>query len=231
MRIVIVEQWSILRSGLRTVLTQSGHAVLGMATTAEEALVVVDRERDPELAVIGSIGVPVGELLHDLAEAAPSLRTLVFLERADRPTVDLLLRAGVAGVLDQQTEGPQLLDAVDRIHRGERVFAPSVIDVLVGAGGLARDPAVRQHAVAVATEGVPLTARELEILGCLRTGATNRDIAGRLFIGEATVKSHLASAYAKLGVANRHQALVRAAQLGLITVTLPKLTPHAAAVG
>jgi DNA-binding NarL/FixJ family response regulator len=231
LRIVIAEQWSILRSGLRTVLTQGGHAVLEMAVTAAEALDAVARQLEPELVVIGALDVPVASFLHDLVEVAPRVRTLVFVEHLDRPAVDALIQAGAAGILDQQAEGPQLLDAVARIHRGERVLAASVIDVLVGIGRVAHDPIERHRAVAVATDAVPLTARELEILGCLRTGATNRDIAARLFIGEATVKSHLASAYAKLGVANRHQALVRAAQLGLITVTLPKLAPQAARVG
>lgn len=219
MRAVVVEQWSILRSGIRTVLTQAGHGVLGTADSVASAFEAIRSSAGVELVIVGAIDVPSATFVEQLVTVAPTTRSLVFLDHPSRAAVDALLGAGATGIVDHTTEGPQLLDAIERIHCGERALSSRVIDVLAGVSRRADDRVDRRrHTVREVTGGVPLTLREREILGCLGTGATNRDIAAHLYIGESTVKSHLGSAYAKLGVANRQQALVRAAELGLVRV-------------
>jgi DNA-binding NarL/FixJ family response regulator len=218
-RTVVIEQWSILRSGIRTVLTQGGHAVLATADSAVSAFEAIRSADGVELAIVGAIDCAADVFVQDLAKVIAGVRSLVFLDHPSRASIDALLGAGAAGIVDHTTEGPQLLDAVERIHRGERVLSNPVIDVLAGVSRRHDASADRRRdTLQEAAGGVPLTDREREILGCLRTGGTNRDIAAHLYIGESTVKSHLGSAYAKLGVANRQQALIRAAELGFVSV-------------
>lgn len=218
MRVVVIEQWSILRSGIRAVLAQGGHGVLGTMGSAAEGLAAAVATQGVELVVVGTTDRPVEEFLRELGEVAPSVRSLVLIDHPSRSAIDALLTAGASGIVDHTTEGPHLLDAIERIHRGERVLSNPVIDVLVGVSRRSEDLHDRRRVVREVATGVALTAREREILGCLTTGASNRAIAASLYIGEATVKSHLGSAYAKLGVVNRQQALIRAAELGLVSV-------------
>lgn len=210
MRAIIIERWAILRHGLRAVLGQSGHPVLSSAASAAEGLTAVQRERKVELVVVGMVDDrdPV-DLLAVLAEHAPGVPVLVLADDLDRSRIDALLVAGAAGILGRLAEGTEVVDAIERLGRGERVLSNDVISCLVRA----IEPGRSSSEPIVATQ---LTAREREILTFLATGATNRDIATKLFIGEATVKSHLASAYSKLGVANRHQAVARCVELGVV---------------
>ena len=218
MRVVVAEQWSILRSGIRTVLTQGGHAVARTAGSAAETLEALRSSPAVELVVVGEIDRPTECVLDELAREVPGIRSLAIVDNPTRSLIDALLTAGASGILDRSADGPELVDAVDRIPRGERVLSNPVIDRLVGATGQGGDLSHRRHLVQTAVDGVELTGREREILGCLATGGTNRDIASQLCIGEATVKSHLSSTFVKLGVANRQQALLRAAELGVVDV-------------
>jgi DNA-binding NarL/FixJ family response regulator len=186
--------------------------VLSAAATAGEGLAAVSSARDLELVVVGSTDdEDLVALVHDLRALAPQAKVLVLADQPDRASIDSLLAAGAVGMLGRLAEGSEVLDAIVRVGRGERVLSNEVINILLGVieGGTAALPA---DVVAPTA----LTLREREILAWLVTGATNRDIASRLFIGEATVKSHLASAYTKLGVANRHQAVAKGIELGLV---------------
>lgn len=219
MRAIVVERWSILRSGLRTVLANGGHAVLRVVPDTASAVLAVAAEHQPDLVLLGAVDdVEQPEAVRRFLAAVPELKVVVLAAHPGRALVDALLTAGVAGVLDHTTEGPALLEALDRVRRGERVLSDAVIDVLVGIGGTGAGVGAPERPVVASLPGGSgeLTAREAEIVRLLGTGASNRDIAGRLFIGEATVKTHLASAYGKLGVVNRHQAVVRAVELGLV---------------
>jgi DNA-binding NarL/FixJ family response regulator len=211
MRAIIIERWAILRHGLRAVLGQAGHAVLSTSTSAREGIEAVDGARDLQLVIVGATDdQDVTSLVVGLRLTAPATRVLVLLDQPDKAVIDKLLHAGAVGIIGRLAEGSEVLDTVERLGRGERVLSAEVIDALVDA--IDASAAARP---AAATTGA-LTAREREILSWLATGATNRDIANRLFISEATVKSHLASAYTKLKVANRRQAVAKGIELGLL---------------
>lgn len=213
MRAIIIERWAILRYGLRAVLSQAGYPVLSAVPTAQEGLESVASARGLDLLIVGTTDDhDLVALVAELGVAAPAAKVLVLADQPDRATIDALLQAGAVGILGRLAEGSEVLDAIERLGRGERVLSNEVINTLLGA--IDRDgTAVLPDDIAVSTA---LTVREREILAWLVTGATNRDIAGRLFIGEATVKTHLASAYAKLGVANRRQAVAKGIELGLV---------------
>jgi DNA-binding NarL/FixJ family response regulator len=127
----------------------------------------------------------------------------------DHPVVRDGLRgmfAGSAtGYLLKDAPADELLRAVRAAARGDAVLSPSVATRLVG----------RMRAPVPASE--PLSQRELEVLGLVARGAGNREAAARLFISEATVKTHLTHIYAKLGVNDRAAAVAAAFDHGLLT--------------
>lgn len=224
MRAIIIERWAILRHGVRAVLNQAGHPVLSAAVTAAEGLDAVRAGQRVELVIAGQTDdQDLVALVTQLRGAAPEAKVLVLADRPDLEEIDAILAAGAAGILGRLAEGIELLDAIDRIGREERVLSNEVIGTLLGGIDPSRGAALAPEA----TTGTPLTARETEILSCLVTGASNREIARALFIGESTVKTHLASTYAKLGVTSRHQAVARGLELGIVAWQGPSTAAHA----
>ena len=224
MRAIIIERWAILRHGVRAVLNQAGHPVLSAAITAAEGLDAVRAGQRVELVIAGQTDdQDLVALVTQLRGAAPEAKVLVLADRPDLEEIDAILAAGAAGILGRLAEGIELLDAIDRIGREERVLSNEVIGTLLGGIDPSRGAALAPEA----TTGTPLTARETEILSCLVTGASNREIARALFIGESTVKTHLASTYAKLGVTSRHQAVARGLELGIVAWRGPSTAAHA----
>ena len=212
MRAIIIERWAILRQGLRAVLREGGYPVLSAAATGAEGLESIRTARKLELVVVGHTDdLDAVHLVAAVAEASPDARVLVLTDRADRRHLRRLLSAGADGVLGRLSETQGLLDALARLERGERVLSNEVIMTLVGSLEEGEAPPAR-----LAAGNAVLTAREQEVLLRLATGASNRELADDLFIGEATVKSHLVSIYAKLEVPNRHRAVARALELGLL---------------
>lgn len=112
------------------------------------------------------------------------------------------IKAGATGYLLKDTPRADLFRAVLSAHRGESVLSPAVAGRLMGQ---LRSPARE-----------PLSQREIEVLTLIARGCTNRETATRLFISEATVKTHLLHAYAKLGVRDRASAVATAIEQGLI---------------
>jgi DNA-binding NarL/FixJ family response regulator len=113
------------------------------------------------------------------------------------------IEAGATGYLLKDTPRDELFRAVLAAARGEAVLSPSVATRLMGQ---LRSPAKE-----------PLSQRELEVIGLVARGSTNREAAAQLFISEATVKTHLLHVYAKLGVKDRAAAVAMAFERGLLT--------------
>ncbi|HLF41343.1 MAG TPA: response regulator transcription factor, partial [Acidimicrobiia bacterium] len=107
-----------------------------------------------------------------------------------------------------------LEDAMRKIAAGERVVAPDALSVLIGLVGAGED----RWEVTIPEAGDNLlTPKELEVLGHLTKGLTNREIAASLVVSEATVKSHLARIYEKLGAPGRREAVRRGIELGILS--------------
>jgi DNA-binding NarL/FixJ family response regulator len=122
------------------------------------------------------------------------------------------LRAGAVGYLLKDAPSARLVEAIRAAARGESFLQPSIAAKVVAEfTRLAERPAAEAAPLAE-----PLTERELEILRLLAAGDSNKDIAGRLFLAEGTVKNHVTSILGKLGVPNRLHAVNRARELGLI---------------
>ncbi|GGR71540.1 DNA-binding response regulator [Streptomyces aureoverticillatus] len=217
-KVLVVDDQFLIRAGLVGVLRAApGIEVVGEAGDGAEAVELAASARPDvilmDIRMPGMNGITATERI--LAEAAdPPPRILVLTTFDLDEYVYGALRAGAAGFLLKDSGPERLLAAVAAVDSGDALFAPSVTRRLVEAF------AVRSGAVADA--GVPpdlaaLTGRELEVLKLIARGLSNAEIADRLYISEATVKTHLNRTMNKLDLDTRAQAVVIAYETGLVT--------------
>ncbi|KRE60450.1 response regulator transcription factor [Nostocoides sp. Soil756] len=203
-RLLVVDDHPVVRAGMVAVLGEEPDLeVVGEAGHGAEALALVPRLR-PDV-VLMDLRMPV----MDGAEATARLRSL-----PDAPQVLVLttydtdadivraVEAGARGYLLKDAPTAVLTDAIRRAAAGETVLAPMVAARLADR---------------LRTRALPeLTAREVEVVALVAQGCSNAEVGRRLFIGEATVKTHLLRAFAKLGVSDRTAAVAAAHRRGLI---------------
>ncbi|GAA3629000.1 response regulator transcription factor [Microlunatus ginsengisoli] len=214
-RVLVVDDQDLFREALVALLgTRPEVEVVGQAADGEHALAAADR-LDPDV-VLMDLRMPVLDgvsAIRRLRVERPRIRAVALTTFDGEDEVFAALRAGAVGYLLKDCSTQQLLDAVLAAHRGESVLAPAVTTKLVArvsTGDLPAPAAGRQPLAD------PLTARELEVLRLIAEGMSNREISGRLFLSEGTVKNHVTNVLAKLGVRDRTQAVLRAAALSLI---------------
>jgi DNA-binding NarL/FixJ family response regulator len=200
--VLIADDHPVVRQGLRVLLSLEddievvGEAADGAETIELAASLVPDVILlDLKLPVLDGLGV-----LADLRDRGLRSHTLVLTSVADQASVTVAMRAGAAGFLYKDVDPDALVRAVRSVHDGNTVLAPEA------AGSL-----VRSQARASAVAGLDaLTAREREVLAQIAEGRSNREIARLLHMSEKTVKTHVSSVLAKLGVADRTQAALYA---------------------
>jgi DNA-binding NarL/FixJ family response regulator len=203
-RLLIAEDQSLMRRGLHTVLDyEPGFAVVGEARDGAEAVAEAARLR-PDV-VLMDLRLPVQDGVQATrAIVGQGLARVLILTTFDTEEYVLEgIRAGAAGYLLKDVEADELCAVIRRIAAGEAFVQPSV------AAKYLRELAEAHGR----TAPEPLTPRELDVLRLLATGVNNRDIAAALNIAESTVKNHVNSILAKLQVANRTAAALKARDL------------------
>ena len=211
-RLLIADDHPVVRDGLSGMFAADpGFEVLGEAGDGAEAVrlaralrpdVILMDLRMPEMDGVTAIA--------ELARHGVTARVLVLTTYDTDSHVLPAIEAGATGYLLKDAPRTELLRAVRAAARGEAVLSPSVASRLMG----------RVRAPAAGSDG-PLSQRELEVLQLVAAGTTNREAAARLFISEATVKTHLLHIYAKLGVSDRAAAVAEAFNRGLLTPAGP----------
>ncbi len=211
-RVVLVEDQTLVRQGLRSLLELSGEAeVAGEAATFEEALSLVPAVRPDVLLLDMRLPGPSGlDVLRGLATAGYLPPTLVLTTFDDDALLLEAVRAGARGYLLKDVTLDRLTDVIRRLARGETFFQPTV--TRRASESLGRTPA---HTDGFATPEA-LTSREVETLRLMAGGYSNREIASAMGLSEGTVKNHVSSVLLKLGVRDRTRAVLKGLAEGLI---------------
>jgi len=201
-RVLVVDDHPVVRQGLRAFLDlQPDLEVVGEA--ADGTACVAEAERLRPDVVLLDLRMPDGDglaALRVLAEAGNPARVLVITSFTDPGAVVPAIRAGAAGYVYKDVEPSALATAIRAVHAGHVLLNPDVAGLL--AAGVSPAPA-------------KLTAREREVLAEVARGRSNREIAGALHLSEKTVKTHVSSVLAKLGLADRTQAALYAVRTGI----------------
>jgi two-component system, NarL family, response regulator DevR len=209
-RIVLVDDHSIMRQGLRAVLEREDDLrVVGEAGTPAEAVVAVATSR-PHVVLL-DLKLTAGpqtdglDVCRRLCAAHPGIGVLVLTTFAEDRLVVESVQAGARGYVVKDVDTTELVRAIRAVSRGESAFdersASAMVRSLSGGGVPERER---------------LTERELDVLQLLARGLSNRAIGGQLFISETTVKFHVGNLMRKLMVSRRAEAVYAATKLGLL---------------
>ena len=211
-RVVVADDQSLIRSAIRTLLeTAPDIQVVAEAANGDAAVAAAARHR-PDVVVM-DIRMPVLngiEATRRIRSSHPDVAVIVLTTFDLDQYVFQAVRAGAAGFFLKDDDAAPLLDGIRAAARGEAVMAPSALRALVDEFARTAEPD-QDAAVALAT----LSPRETEVLRAMADGATNGEIAARLFISEATVKTHVGAVLSKLQARDRTQAVVQAWRGGL----------------
>ena len=195
--VLIVDDHPVVRQGLRALLeVQDGIAVAGEAGDGETAVALaLDLTPDVILLDLKLPGLDGIGVLRDLVERGCQARVLVLTSATEPASASLAMRSGAAGVLYKDTDPDALVRGIRSVHDGNVLLSASAAAPLMRSAG------------AVLGGGIDaLTSREREVLAELAKGRSNREIARALRVSEKTVKAHVSSVLAKLGVQDRTQA-------------------------
>jgi DNA-binding NarL/FixJ family response regulator len=213
-RVLLCDDQALVRSGFRMVLeARADMRVIGEADDGIQAVALAGHARpDVILMDIRMPNMDGVEATRRLVAAGNPARILILTTYDADEYVFEALRAGASGFLLKDIRPVELVEAIRVLARGEALLAPTVTRRLLDrfahtlpAVGAVADPAVAS-----------LTERETEVLALLATGLSNLELAERLFLTEATVKTHVSSILRKLGLRDRVQAVVLAYQAGLV---------------
>jgi DNA-binding NarL/FixJ family response regulator len=212
-RVVLADDHAVVRKGIRQFMEEAGEiAVVAEAADGEAALEAIRREK-PDVAVLDiqmphRTGIEVTRAVRD--ERLP-VGVLVLTAYDDDPYVQAVLEAGANGYVLKNASSDEIVQAVHTVHEGQMALDPAVARKIVtrwmSAGQTPSEPAETRP-----------TPREMQVLKLLTHGFTNKAIAAQMKISERTVQGHIASLFDKLGVSSRTEAVVRAAQLGWVSL-------------
>jgi DNA-binding NarL/FixJ family response regulator len=229
-RIVLADDQALLRKGFRMILeAEAGLEIVGEAADGQDAVRLVELYHpDVVLMDVRMPGMDGIEATRAIAGAGAVTRVLILTTFDLDEYAFAALRAGASGFLVKDVPPAELVSAIRTVARGDAVVSPRVTRRLLEEyADQLPDPT--HPGADPATVGAPaenpalasLTEREHEVLLAVADGLSNAEIAERLFVSEATVKSHVGRLLAKLGLRDRVQAVVFAFQSGLVTPASP----------
>ncbi|MPZ95070.1 MAG: response regulator [Propionibacteriales bacterium] len=212
-RVLVVDDEPLVRSGLRAIVdSEPDLSIVGEADDGAAAVSAVRRLR-PDVVLMDVRmprvdGIAATRLLAELDGGGPAVLVVTTFENDDY--VYDALRAGARGFLLKRSTADDFVRAIRTVHRSDSLLFPGAVRNLVGSHGT------------VGTAGLGyarLTEREEEVLRLVARGMSNAEIAGELFLGVETVKTHVRNVLAKLGVRDRVQAVIAAYESGFIPLS------------
>jgi DNA-binding NarL/FixJ family response regulator len=210
-RVLLADDQALVRGGFRLILENNGIEVVGEAEDGAQAVELAGRLRpDVVLMDVRMPGTDGVEATRRLVATGSTARIVILTTFDLDEYVFAALRAGASGFLLKDVRPADLVDAVRIVAHGEALLAPTVTRRLL-----------HRFAAALPPDEVPadleeLTEREREVLTLVARGLSNAEIAERLFLTEATVKTHVSAVLRKLGLRDRVQAVVLAYETGLV---------------
>jgi len=201
MKVLLVDDHALIRSGVAAAIAQKNFEVVAEASSVSQGLAMLNTHK-PEITLIDiNLGSGSGiDLIKQAKKDGASSKFVVLTMHDDNQTLELAKAAGAVAFITKSAPTDRLLEVVQSVAAG--------VDRFLKAGEINTLPERRDF---------DLTPRELEVLSLLPSGATANAIGGLLFLTEATIKTHLANLYRKLGAANRAQAVSIGIENKLIT--------------
>jgi len=200
MRILLADDHPMIRTALEVLLRDSDFDLIGMAGSAEEALGEVER-LDPEMLLL-DVQMPGGggmEVLRRLIAAESKVRVVLLTAGIDDSSLMEAKALKVRGIVLKNSDPAYLMECLEQVRHGRRWFDPELAE---------RAKILEETKAAVGR--VPLAPRERQLIGFVRSGLRNREIAEQLGVTEGTVKTYLHTIFEKLGVSNRTELAIRA---------------------
>jgi DNA-binding NarL/FixJ family response regulator len=211
-RVLIVDDHDLFRSGLRNLLEDEGVQVVGEASAGQEALNIV-REVAPDVVVmdLNMPGMGGVEATRHISTIAPLTRVVMLtISDQDNDVIDAIL-AGACGYLLKDSSIQELIAGIKAASRGESLISPTIASkVLQRVRASSTQPEIES------TIRAELSDREIEVLKLIANGKDNAMIAGELHISPKTVKNHISNILMKLQIDNRIQAAVYAVRSGIV---------------
>jgi DNA-binding NarL/FixJ family response regulator len=215
-RLLLVDDHASSREPLAMLLDEEADlTVAGRADTLAEARELLAGGLQVDVTVL-DLGLPDGpgeDLIGPLLATNPRSAVLVLTSFSERDRLARAVGAGAAGVLHKAADVATILDAIRRLHRGERLIAP---DEAAAALRLTQGSGRERQQEAALLDS--LTPREREILEVLAEGLSDKEIAARFTVSIATVRTHVNAILAKTGARSRTQALILAVRHGLVEI-------------
>ncbi|MEO7913292.1 MAG: response regulator transcription factor [Roseiflexaceae bacterium] len=213
-RILMIDDHAVLRAGLRMIIeSHVGMTVVGEAENRRESLAAIANETPDIILLDLDLGDENGlDLLPELLTAVPDARIILLTGLRDADVQRRAILLGAMGLVSKQKAPDTVIRAIEKVYAGEvwldRAMIASILNDRVNTSVTADQNVEAQRIT-------KLTDREREVITLIGEGIKNRQIAARLYISEATVRHHLTSVFAKLGVTDRFELVIYAFQHGL----------------
>jgi two-component system, NarL family, response regulator YdfI len=210
-RVLVWSKSAIMRTGLETLARADNRFEVVSVGPGTADLQRMVREFSPDVVLFDGNDEKTASSLPKFIGNANAPTSLVLVDQIRRTGILRMLQSGARGLVLRGAHAEEITEALAAVHQGLVVLSPEILEALAPTGG--ELPADEES-----PPGEPLTPREIEVLGLLADGASNREIAHRMQISEHTAKFHVSSILNKLGATTRTEAVTRGYKEGLILI-------------
>jgi len=214
-KVALADDFPVYRLGLRRLLEpEEDLVVVGEAGNGMETILLLEKLQPDVLLLDLKMPVMDGlEVLHEINKRKLRTRAIVMMTDTDREKAVRAVRLGARGIVFKDAEAGLLVKSIRKVHQGEvwidNPILSQALETLVSKPAAPALPGERPSR---------LSSREMEVVRCVALGMRNKEVADKLGVSEATVKNHLTSVYAKLGVSDRLELILYAIHHGLVHV-------------